>query len=312
MKNQNKFWYGLVIGLLLLNGCFKERKETPTKGHVTVLVGESVAPMMQQEEEKFEELYKQASIDINVMPSREALVKFFNEETTKVVVVSRPLNEEELAMAKQYQMKFQSFKIAFDAVAIIVNKSNPISKMRTTELDSVFRGIISSWKTVGWSTSSSSIAFCLPNQNSSTFEIMTTKILHGQKFAAAANVANTSKEMIDYVAAHPNSLGMVGLAWLNIYRDTVKVLELSDPYAPDSLGIRGQYFAPFQAHVYRGYYSLRRDVYIYSRTDNYSVAAGFITFIANVEGQKIIMKNGLVPATMPVRLVEVTSKELTQ
>lgn len=297
---------------MLWNGCFKERKETPTKGHLTILVGESIAPVIQDEERKFEELYQQASLEISVMPSREAIVKFFNEETTKVIIVSRPLNEEEQALAKQYQLKFQSYKIALDAIAVIVNKSNPISQLRTTELDSVLRGIISSWKQLGWADASGSIAICLPNQNSSTFEIVTTKILQGHKFGTAAKMVNTSTEMIEFVSSHHNALGLVGLAWLNVHRDTVKVLELSDPFVPDTLGITGQYFAPYQAHVYRGYYPLKREVYIYSRADRYSVASGFITFIASADGQKIVMRNGLVPATMPVRLVEVTRKELTQ
>jgi phosphate transport system substrate-binding protein len=312
MRNEGKILWCVAVSAMLFGGCFKERKETPTKGYTSILVGESVAPVMQQEKEKFEELYREASIHLSVMPSREALVKFFNEETTKVVVVSRSLNDEERMIAKRDKLVFQEHKIAVDAVAIIVNTENPVTKLRTTELDSILRGFITTWKPFGWRKSNAAIEICLPNQNSSTFEVVQTKVLHGHPFGTIAKMVNSSTEMIQYVTTHSNALGMVGLVWLSQYRDTVKVLELSDPSAPDSLRIAGQYFAPFQAHVYRRYYPLTREVYIYSKADNYSVAAGFITFVASAPGQKIILNSGMVPATMPIRLVEITKKELTQ
>lgn len=118
--------------------------------------------------------------------------------------------------------------------------------------------------------------------------------------------------MIEYVTSHPNSIGMVSVGWMGEYKDKAKIMELCDPDAPDSLEIRGQFFSPHQAHIYRGYYPLTSDVYIYSRADMYNVAAGFITFITSVPGQKIVLSNGLVPATMPVRLVEITNKSLQQ
>ncbi len=68
--------------------------------------------------------------------------------------------------------------------------------------------------------------------------------------------------------------------WLNDNKEKVKALELSDPNMPDSLG-GGKYFSPHQAYIYQKYYPLTRDIYIYSRADNYGVAAGFTTFIAS-------------------------------
>lgn len=308
---RNKFITFVVLCLVLCS-CSQEKKETPTKGFLSVLVGESVAPVIGQVKEKFEELYKQAKIDITVMPTREALVQFFNQETTQVIIASRPLNQEEQEVARRSNLEFREYKIAIDAVAIIVNKKNPVAKLRTTELDSILRGIISSWKTFGWDKKDSKIEICIPHQNSATFETITVKVLRGQQFGKVSAMATTSLEMIQYVSTHANALGMVGLGWLQAYRDTVKVLELSDPFSPESLGIGGQYFAPFQAHVYRGYYPLTREVFIYSRADNYGIGAGFIAFTTSAVGQKIFLRNGLVPATMPVRLVEITNKELKQ
>jgi phosphate transport system substrate-binding protein len=63
-----------------------------------------------------------------------------------------------------------------------------------------------------------------------------------------------------------------------------------------------------QANVYRGFYPLHYGVYIYCTTSDKRDAGpeiGFTTFVASHPGQKIIMDAGLVPATMPIRLVQI-------
>ncbi|MBI1806117.1 MAG: substrate-binding domain-containing protein [Ignavibacteria bacterium] len=297
------------VSLMFFIGCQEERKETPTKGHVTVVVSESVSPVIKQEQEKFEELYQQAHVELQVATSREAVARLFNDSIL-VIVSARPLNNEEREVQKRVHLTIGEYKIAIDAIAVIVNEKNPVTRLRTTQLDSIFSGSAKSWKNVGGP--STPIEVCLPSRNSANYEIVGTKILHGGNFTSPTGVVKTSLEMLDFVSEHPGSIGMVGLNWLSEKRDNVKVLEIADPYAPDSLGTRGQYFGPHQAHVYRGYYPLTREVYIYSRADQYGVAAGFITFITSAPGQKIILNSGLVPATMPVRLVQLTNKGNTQ
>ena len=114
--------------------------------------------------------------------------------------------------------------------------------------------------------------------------------------------------MVDFVSSHPDAIGMLGLNWLPDNKDKVKVLELADPDAPDSLGTRGKYFRPHQAYVFQGTYPLTRQIYFYSRADVYSVGIGFVSFVTSAPGQKIVLNSGLVPATMPVRLVQLTSE----
>ncbi len=302
----------LTIVVLMLIGCASERKETPTKGNATILVSESVAPIIKEEQMKFEELYPQAKVNLQVTTTREAIVQFFNVDSIKTVVASRPLNAEERAAAQRFHLTFTEYKIAIDGIAMIVHRDNPITQLRTTQLDSIFRGISVKWSMFGWKNTTASVSVCLPDQNAGEFEIVATKILQGEKFTSPAKIASSSTDMLQYVAAHSNALGFVSLSWLSDYKDKVKVLELSDPSVPDSLDIKEQYFSPHQAHVYRGFYPLTTDVYIYTRTDMYSVGAGFITFVTSAPGQKIILNNGLVPATMPVRLVEITNKSLQQ
>jgi len=295
----------IVLTVLALVGCQGERKETPTKGHVTVITSESVSPLVKAEKQKFEELYPDAHVSLEVAHAREAIARLFND-TIKVIVSSRPLNTEERQVAQKANLQFSEYKIAIDAIAIIVNNSNSVTQLRTTELDSIFTGKIDRWRGPGGASKASPIELCLPSRNSGTFEVFAAMVLKGEDVAKPEAVTATSPDMMQFVSSHPAAIGMIGLNWLDSNETRVKVLELSDPFAPDSLGIRGKYFKPLQAYVYQGYYPLTRDIIIYSKADLYSVGIGFVSFITSAPGQKIVLNSGLVPATMPVRLVQLT------
>jgi phosphate transport system substrate-binding protein len=310
MKPLNKYFFiifGWTLLIVSIQGCIPERTETPTKGKITVVAAESVQPLMQQEKEKFEGIYQDAKINLLFSSSREAIARFFND-SIRVIVTSRPMNKEERSIAEKYKIEIQEFKIAIDGVAFLVNADNPVSQLRTSQLDSIYTGLITKWNQVGGKNAI--IDLFLPDQNSGNVEVIRTKILKDKKFQAPANAIKSSEEMLKIVSSHPNALGVAGLNWLSQKKDNVNVLKLSDPNAPDSLGVKGQYFAPLQAHVYRHYYPVTREVFIYSRIDMYSVGSGFISFITSAPGQQLVVYNGLVPATMPIRLVELSNKGL--
>ena len=311
MKNKYPLmtWGWILLITVFTLGCLKERTETPTKGYLQVVASEAIQPMLKEQESRFEELYVNAKIDIQYTTAREAVTRIFND-TIKMIVTSRPLNKEEREVAKRTNLQLAEYKIAVDGIAIIVNQQNRVSQLRTTQLDSIYRGLITNWGDLG--SDKSEIEICLPDRNTGTFEVIGLKILAGRTFTQPVKVVSTSSEMIEFVSNRSGGIGMVSIDWLRSKNENIKILELSDPNAPDSLDISGQYFTPHQAHVYRGYYPLTSEIYIYSKADMYSVAAGFITFIASVPGQKIVLDNGLVPATMPVRLVELTNRSLPQ
>src|ERR1051326_4041002 len=83
---------GLTPGLALASlACQPERKETPTKGHAIVITSESVSPLIDSEKAKFEELYPDAKVTLEIAHAREAIARLFND-TIKVIISSRALN----------------------------------------------------------------------------------------------------------------------------------------------------------------------------------------------------------------------------
>jgi phosphate transport system substrate-binding protein len=118
-------------------------------------------------------------------------------------------------------------------------------------------------------------------------------------FAVKSNAA-----VVDYVSSHPEALGLIDVSWIsdrddattNTFLGSVKVVGLSTG---------GEYYKPFQAYLSQRQYPLLRDVYLISREGRTGLATGFTAFVASDKGQRVILKSGLVPATMPVRIVEI-------
>ncbi|MCL5020211.1 MAG: phosphate ABC transporter substrate-binding protein, PhoT family, partial [Bacteroidetes bacterium] len=69
-------------------------------------------------------------------------------------------------------------------------------------------------------------------------------------------------------------------------------------------------YYPYQAHIYRHYYPLTRPIYFLTRNLDDGLGAGFLTFVVSASGQQIFVNNGLVPATMPVRLIQLNNQPL--
>jgi len=298
----------LVIAGLGVVRCGKQSEETATKGNVTVVCAESVAPVIKQEVEQFQQFYPEAHVDLQVATSREAIVKLLNGEV-KVIVSARDFNEEENAVIAKYKLDVGRFRIALDAIAVIVHPKNSTAQLTMNQVAQIFSGQVTEWKKVKPDVKLASIQIARFSPNSGTDEFFKNTVLKGKEYSAVAYPCTSSAHMIEFVSSHPNAIGFVGLNWLAPVRENeqrVKVLELGQE---DSTGVTERFFYPYQAHIYRhfrdgGYYPLSRAVYIFSEEGLFKVGAGFTTFVMGNDGQRIILNAGLVPGNpqQPIKL----------
>jgi phosphate transport system substrate-binding protein len=300
----------LAMGMILvMGGCTREPGSTVlTKGTLTVECDEAVAPVMQAEVAAFQQQYPDAKVNIRVVEAREAIADFAND-SVRVIVTARALNDEErTALGKGKKVEFTEYHVAQTAIAVIADRRSSVKKMRMGELDSIFSGAIPFWPMSGKHTV---IDLVVGGVNSSTNEVFREIVLKGKGFGASATPVASSSELVAYVQRHPQALGIVGVAWLRGISDELTVMSLGTPgVAPDSTEPPGQYYSPAQAYVFKKYYPISTPVYLYSREVDRDISLGFIAFVSSAEGQKVIQKAGLVPVTMPVRLVQLTSDQV--
>jgi phosphate transport system substrate-binding protein len=181
--------------------------------------------------------------------------------------------------------------------------------MRTTELDSLLTGRTRVWESMSRPTP---VLIALCDRNSSTNEIVRKILRSGADFTPAASYLESSSEVMEFVAANEGAIGVVGNAWLWGNENRYAVVRLLDPETTSDTLMAGQYVPPAQAYIYSGSYPLSTKVYIYNRELLRTVGLGFISYTNSIAGQRIFQNLGLVPATMPVRIVRTTSERVSE
>ena len=124
-----------------------------------------------------------------------------------------------------------------------------------------------------------------------------------------SSTKKSNEEVIDYVAATPDAIGIIGANWIGNKADTtrlsfnqrVRVMSVSE----SSEATPENSYRPYQAYLALKQYPLTNEVYILINDPKGALPTGLMTFLTGERGQRIILKSGLIPATQPVRIVNV-------
>ncbi|MDQ3289757.1 MAG: substrate-binding domain-containing protein [Bacteroidota bacterium] len=291
--------------------CNREGKieDTPTSGNIKISVDEAFAPIIDSHVYAFQKFYKYAKVNASYKSEAET-VKDLLQDSARLVVISRPLTEEENQIFVQQKITPRVTKIAIDGVALITNPSNPDTTFTMEELRNIFTGKVSSWKQLNPTSKLSDITIVFDNAGSSTARYITDSVTNKQPLPSKVFAAKTNKALIDYVAQNPNALGVIGVNWISDFDDTtaigflrrIKVAAVSNNPDKEDLD---SYVQPFQGYLAQQTYPLRRNVYIVSREARAGLGTGFASFVAGDKGQRIVLKSGLVPASVPVRIISI-------
>jgi len=292
---------------LLLFFCFgcngsDSPDDTPTYGQISISVDETFKPLIDSEIFTFEGIYNYTDVNASYKTEMEAFNDLMND-TIRLIIVPRQLNTDELKEFEKWEIVPKVTKIAYDAVALISSKDLKDSTLTLNEIKTLLSdGSVSSFKNV-------KVVF--DNNNSSTINFLKEKTgvtqLSSNCYALTSNSA-----VIDYVAKEKNCIGVIGVNWISDRDDTTNLSFLNSVRVMEiSTNENSEYFKPYQAYIAQKIYPLWREVYIISKEAYTGLGTGLTAFIASERGQRIVLKFGLVPATMPVRLVELINEEIT-
>jgi phosphate transport system substrate-binding protein len=297
----------LLLALLQI-ACTREPGSTNlTKGSLKIDCDEAVYPSVRLVVEEFLSQYPDSHIEVRSLQAREATANFVND-STHVIAIARALNAEERNTLTATKTWFEEYHVAQTGIAAIANPENPVKELRVGQLDSILTGAVTSWP--GWKAGGN-IDIVVGDVNSSTNEVLRALVLRGKNFALSASVIAGSGDLMEYVRKTRNAIGVVNVAWLKGVDQEYRVLALARPgVLPDSSQPVGKAYSPAQGYIFKGYYPLSTPVHIYSRELNRDIALGFISFAMSGPGQKVFVNSGLVPVTMPVRLVQLTSEQV--
>ncbi len=271
--------------------------QTYTSGKEILLVDESLAPIIEDQTYVFESTYPDAKIDL-VLKSENELINAFLDDEAQVAILSRELTASERAHFENRKIKVRVNRFAVDGIALIAHNS---IKDTTATVEDIIRVL------KGESSRLGSLIF--DNANSSTVRYF--KELAGVKELPAKGVyaLKTNSEVIKYVYDNPGTIGVVGVNWivqppveLEKQVGSLKILGVKNL---EGKAGADAFYKPFQNDIALELYPLIRSLYIINCEGGPGLGTGFASFIAGERGQRIVLKSGLLPDSIPSRVINI-------
>jgi len=302
----------LLVLFLITGSCADRDKkgqllDTPTSGTIKIAVDESLKPLFQAEVEGFEATYNYAHIKADYTSEQKAIQDLLRD-SVRVAIVTRKLYPSERQILDSLKIVGAQVVVAKEAIALIVNKDNPDSLIRWDQLEEILQGKTSQWKQLYPHSALGDLQVVFDHPQSGIIRYI-TDTLHLKGLPKNCFAAATNEAVVNYVAKTKNAIGLIGLSWIsdsddpaaNKFLKTVTVMGISK--AED-------YLKPYKAYIALKKYPLSREVVMISREYRTGLGTGFISYVANDKGQKIVLKAGLVPAKAPVRIVEINRNQI--
>jgi phosphate transport system substrate-binding protein len=171
--------------------------------------------------------------------------------------------------------------LALDGVAVVVNQGNPVDSLSLAQLRGIFAGELQSWAQVGGRDTE--ISLYARDEKSGTTDTFRSVALDGRPISGGAARFEDSQKLSSAVAADPNGIGFVGLAYVG----DAKALKVGE-----GTGIA---YRPTVFTVRTEAYRLARRLYLYSaEAPNNPWVNRFVAFSLSDAGQAIVDAVGFV------------------
>lgn len=309
---KRKYLFYLLLCVLACTACHSSRKsgkeETLYSGEIRIAVDESFKPIMEEELQVYQALTPEAVIHPIYCSEVEA-VSLLLKDSVRLAVTHRRLTEEELASFHARKFFPESVRLATSGVALITHRNNPDSVITVEQFRRIMTGRMTQWKELNPQSALGAIQVVFDNPNSGLLHYVMDSICQGMALSPSLKAQKTNEEVIDYVASTPSALGVIGANWIGNQADTtrlsfhqkVRVMAV----CPTQETNMAHGFKPYQAYLALRKYPFTTDVFLLVNDPKGALPTGLMTFLTGDRGQRILLKSGLVPATQPVRIVNV-------
>ena len=249
--------------------------------------------------EDFRKLYPSVRIQIEGKGSSTAPPALISG-TAQLGPMSRAMKATEVdEFEKKFGYKPTAIRVAVDALAVYVNKDNPLERLTLPQVDAIFSktrsaGLatdITTWSQLGLNSSWGPKPISLYGRNSAsgTYGYFKEHALANGDYKDTVKEQPGSASVVQGVTEDRAGMGYSGIGYKT---SGVKALAL----APKD----GAPFSPATAEaVYAGQYPLARFLYVYvNKAPNRALdplVKQFLTFVLSREGQEIVVKDGYLP-----------------
>ncbi|HEX2788034.1 MAG TPA: substrate-binding domain-containing protein [Ignavibacteria bacterium] len=318
---RNKFLHISFLFLIALgfSSCdFSQIKSKATTGTAIIGADDNLEPLVKAATDEFMRINQGSKIEAHYGPTNEIVAELINSQI-RTAIVPRNFNPDERDILNQHKIEVDSYKVAVDGIAFIVNPKNPVRRLTSDEIKKIFTGELTLWTQIksnvegqdaevksAMKGNDDKIKLFIQRPHSVTYGYVKDTVLNGMDYAKTSTMCSTSAQMMQEIRNNVNAIGISNSSWLSVGKQdtldsTVVPVRISRIY-PN--GFQADYIQFHQGLVYNGTYPYVRNVWLLTTEKDINVATGFITFLLSTAGQQIVLKYGLVPVTQPVRTIQ--------
>jgi phosphate transport system substrate-binding protein len=209
--------------------------------------------------------------------------------TVDIANASRAMTPEEVDEAQANGIEPVEHIVAGDAIAVVVNSTNPVSALTIDQLSDIFTGKITRWREVGGEDRP--IVLLSRESNSGTHIYFLENVVRkGEKdnqslFSPDTLLMPSSEGISAEIRQNPNAIGYDGLGYVTSDQKTISVArKAGEPYIPPSIET-----------VKNGSYPIARVLYMYTSGQPTGIIREYLDWITSAEGQEIVEELGFVP-----------------
>jgi len=275
----------------------EEVGETETSGTLILQVDNTVQPIAEDVTAVFQSIYTNAKIT-QINRSETDIVNALLHDSANVAVLTRELTKGEEAHFAKKGIQTRSTPFATDALALVSAKNATDTIVNVEDIYRIMRG----------DSTVTGIQLVFDNPGSSTLRYIMDKA--GVDKIPLKNVyaLKNTAEVLTFVSNNPNAIGFIGVNWLVQTPDTMRQL-VENVRVLGVNNVKGKgavkYYKPSQSNIATGLYPFTRKLFLLNYQGKRALGMGFANYVSAPEGQRIILKSGLVPETMPYREIEI-------
>jgi phosphate transport system substrate-binding protein len=287
------------------------QKTSGVSGNLNSVGSDTLANLMTLWAEGFRKQYPNVRVQIEAKGSSTAPPALISG-TAQIGPMSREMKAEEIdQFEKKYGYKPVAIPVAIDALAVYVNKDNPLEQLSIQQVDGIFskgracggKGV-ASWGQAGVSGGDwggKPISLYGRNSASGTYGFFKENALCKGDFKDTVKEQPGSASVVQGITEDLYGIGYSGIGYKT---SGVKTLKLAKK------GGTG-FFGTDPETVYSGKYPLSRFLYVYVNDAPNKPAdplvREFVKYILSEEGQQVVVKDGFLPLRN-----EMAQKELTK
>lgn len=274
------------------------KKVSGVSGNLNSVGSDTLANLMTLWAEEFKRAYPNVNIWIQAAGSSTA-PPALTEGTSNIGPMSRKMKDNELqAFEKKYGYKPTEIPVAIDALAVYVNKDNPITGLKMEQVDAIFSSTrkcgeakeITKWGDLGLKSEWAMRDIQLYGRNSvsGTYGYFKEHALCKGDYKNNVNEQPGSASVVQSVTASLNGIGYSGIGYKT---SGVKAVPLANK--------EGKFIEATSENAISGHYPLSRFLYIYvNKSPNKSLPPlerEFLKMVLSQTGQGVVIKDGYVP-----------------